>query len=189
MNANMIHIYILGFAVATCVIFGRFIICKICPFAFLQDWLFKIPFPFKRKSLKGDRYLRWIKFVLLGWMIISGLINGFERGDAESGMSTARIVSFAVFIILFIILQHPLCKYLCPCGALFALFNLISLYRYRVDMDKCTKCGRCTKKCKMDIAVYKSPNQPECVRCKDCIKVCSFKAIKTEYGVSKTKVD
>jgi polyferredoxin len=151
----------------------------------LQDWLFKIPFPFKRKSLKGDRYLRWIKYALLGWMIISGLINGIERGDAESGMSAARIVSFAVFIIL----QRPLCKYLCPYGALFGLFNLISLYRYRVDMNKCTKCGRCTKKSKMDIAVYKAPNQPECVRCKDCIKTSPFKAIKTEYGINKTKVD
>jgi polyferredoxin len=65
-------------------------------------------------------------------MIISGVITGFERGDAESGMSTARMVSFAVFIILFIILQRPLCKYLCPYGALFGLFNLISLYRYKV---------------------------------------------------------
>jgi polyferredoxin len=179
----MVHIYILSFAIAICVIFGRFIICKICPFGYLQDWLFKIPFPLKRKSLKGDRYLRRIKFALLGGMIISGVINGFERGEAESGMSTAGIVSLAVFIIL----QRPFCKYLCPFGALFGLFNLISLYRYRVDMDKCTKCGRCTKKCKMDIAVYKAPNQVECVRCKDCIKTCPFKAIKTEYGINNTK--
>jgi polyferredoxin len=102
---------------------------------------------------------------------------GFERGDAESGMQTARMVSLAIFIFLFLILQRPLCKYLCPYGALFGFFNLISPYRYKVDMNKCTKCGQCTKKCKMDIAVYKAPNQMECVRCKDCIKACPFKAI------------
>jgi polyferredoxin len=36
------------------------------------------------------------------------------------------ILGFAVFIIL----QRPLCKYLCPYGALFGLFKLFSLYRY-----------------------------------------------------------
>jgi polyferredoxin len=183
----MIHIYILGIAVATCVIFGRFILCKICPFSFLQDWLYKIPFPFKRRSLKGDRYLRWIKFVLLGGIIISVLANGLESQDAELGMSAAKIVSFAVFTMLFIIWQRPLCKYVCPCGAQVGLFNRISLYKYRVDMDQCTKCGRCAKRCKMDIAVYKSPNQVECVRCKACINACPLKAIKTAYGSREIK--
>ena len=27
-------------------------------------------------------------------------------------------------------------------GAFYSLFNSISFYRYRIDMEKCTKCGK-----------------------------------------------
>ena len=41
--------------------------------------------------------------------------------------------------------EYPFCKYICPLGALYSIFNPVSLYKYRVDKDKCIKCGKCAK--------------------------------------------
>ena len=38
--------------------------------------------------------------------------------------------------------------YLSP-GSVYSVFNPVSLYKYRVDKDKCIKCGKCAKACQM----------------------------------------
>ena len=43
----------------------------------------------------------------------------------------------------------PFCKYICPLGAMYSLFNPVSILRYRVDSEKCVNCGACAKACKM----------------------------------------
>jgi polyferredoxin len=179
MQKGILEISLFVLLIITGLIFGRWVVCKICPFGWLQDWLYKIPFPFKRKSIKGDKYLRWIKYIILVLQLIIGLILGFDRNDVESGSKMAEIISLIILSLVFIIVQRPFCKYLCSIGAMLSLCNLFSPYKYKVDMDECTRCGKCARKCKMDVAVYKCPNQLECVRCKDCIKVCPCKAIKT----------
>ena len=80
-------------------------------------------------------------------------------------------------IILALWSYRPFCKYVCPLGAVYSVFNPIALYRYQVNEDACTKCGKCQRVCKMDIKVWKNPNSPECIRCGDCIKKCPERAI------------
>jgi ferredoxin-type protein NapH len=84
-------------------------------------------------------------------------------------------------IITSIFIYRPFCRYICPLGAIYSIFNGVSFYRYKVDESVCTNCDVCTKKCKMDIVVYKKPNSPECIRCGDCIKACPSKAIKKDF--------
>lgn len=88
-----------------------------------------------------------------------------------------------MFILLFILtasvfVYRPFCRYICPLGAFYALFNKVSLYRYEVDEDKCTRCNACTHKCKINIEVHKNSNSAECIRCGECIKICPTKSIK-----------
>ena len=66
------------------------------------------------------------------------------------------------------------CRFLCPLGALYGLFNKISLVGVKLDQKNCTDCGLCVGKCKMDI---KHVGDTECIQCGECISVCPTKAI------------
>ena len=66
------------------------------------------------------------------------------------------------------------CRFVCPLGAIYGFFNKISFFGIKVDNSKCTNCGLCVSKCKMDI---KKVNDHECISCGECISVCPTKAI------------
>ena len=93
-------------------------------------------------------------------------------------------VILVITIILSILIYRPFCKYICPLGALYSVFNPISLYKYRVDKDKCIKCGKCAKACQMIVDPVENSNSPECIRCGRCKKVCPTDAI--QCGIRKT---
>lgn len=88
---------------------------------------------------------------------------------------------FLLIIVLFaaVILYRPFCRYLCPLGAIYGLFNRHALYRFRIDTEKCIDCGTCQKVCKLDIPVWKNPNSMDCIRCGECKHACPTGAIKT----------
>lgn len=95
---------------------------------------------------------------------------------------TWKIAILVVLVFLSILVYRPFCRYLCPLGAIYGLFNPIALYRYKIDESKCTSCGACQAACKIDIKTFKTPNSIECIRCGDCIKACPHKAIKKNIG-------
>ena len=86
-------------------------------------------------------------------------------------------VLLAVTVSLSILIYRPFCKYICPLGAVYSVFNPISVFKYRVDNSKCTNCGVCAKVCKMQIDPSKTPNHPECIRCGQCKKICPTGAL------------
>ena len=78
------------------------------------------------------------------------------------------IIVACVFIFRFF------CRFLCPLGALYGLFNKISFFGIKLDKPKCIDCGKCISKCKMDIHHV---GDMECISCGECIDVCPTKAI------------
>ena len=82
---------------------------------------------------------------------------------------------------------RPFCKWICPLGAVYALFNKVSLLQMKVDEDKCVSCGKCERACKMDVDVTKHPNHTECIRCGMCIKECPTEAVHYQYGFGNSK--
>ena len=93
-----------------------------------------------------------------------------------------KIALLALILIASVKYHRPFCKYLCPLGAAYSLFNPIALYRYKVNKDKCTDCGACRKVCKADIDTRSKPNSLECIRCGDCLKACPHGAIE-KYSI------
>lgn len=89
-----------------------------------------------------------------------------------------KVAILIVILIFSIIIYRPFCRYICPLGAIYGLFNKISFVSYKVDKSKCTKCGVCQKTCKLNIKVYENPNSMDCIRCGECIEACSVKALK-----------
>lgn len=83
-----------------------------------------------------------------------------------------KVAILLVTVFLSILIYRPFCKYICPLGATYALFNRASLYRLQVDKDQCINCGLCAKACKMGVDPVKTPNSAECIRCGDCTKAC-----------------
>ncbi len=89
-----------------------------------------------------------------------------------------KSVLLIVTVILSVIIYRPFCKYICPLGAVYSVFNPVSVFRYRVDDEKCTGCGICAKVCKMQVNPVKNANHPECIRCGVCKASCPVKAIR-----------
>ena len=66
------------------------------------------------------------------------------------------------------------CRFLCPLGALYGLFNRFSFFGIHVDKAKCIDCNRCVGSCGMDIH---RPGDAECISCGECIGSCPTNAI------------
>ena len=106
---------------------------------------------------------------------------------ALGSLFTGKFSILLAVIVLSIVFYRPFCKWLCPLGAFYALFNRVSLFQMKVDKNKCVSCGKCARACKMDVDVTKTPNHTECIRCGMCIRTCPTNAVCFRYGFGNGK--
>ena len=104
------------------------------------------------------------------------LLNSAMRG-AAGFLFRWKLLILIITLLSSIIIYRPFCRYICPLGAVYGIFNKVSFYRYKIETSKCTKCGACQKICKLNIPVYEKPNSMDCIRCGDCKANCPQKAI------------
>ena len=204
--------YVFGFLMVLGSLFGRMICGWFCPFGLAQDLLYKLPLMKKKRRLLGDRYLRWVKYVILAVFVLilpavvvnvagigspwfckyicpSGtLMGGIPLLLANPGLREAAGVLFGwkaflliVVVLLSIRMPRPFCRYVCPLGAMYGLFNPVSIFRFKLEADKCISCGQCRQACPMDIKVYEHPNSMECIRCGACIEACPTRAVRASF--------
>ena len=108
------------------------------------------------------------------------LLNNAMRG-AAGFLFRWKLAILAVTILSSIIIYRPFCRYICPLGAVYGLFNKISLYRIKIDHEKCVSCGLCQKNCHLDIPVWKNPDSMDCIRCGECKTACPHNAISIKF--------
>lgn len=89
-----------------------------------------------------------------------------------------KLCILLLIIFLSMIIYRPFCKYICPLGAFYSLFQKISFLKIEIDKDVCIECGKCLEKCNMQVNPSKNPNSLECIRCGECIHICPKGALK-----------
>ena len=210
--------YITGFFILIGVMLGRFICGFFCPFGWFQDLLHKLPGKkLSTAKLKPLRYLKYIILAIFVILLPAFVTNSLGMGDpffckyicpqgvlegaiplslANSGIRAAlghlftfKFTVLVLVIILSVLFYRPFCKWICPLGAIYSLFNRVSFLKIHVDHKKCVGCQKCSHVCKMDVNVTDTPNHPECIRCGECMKACKTGAICYQYGFSNKKQD
>lgn len=88
-----------------------------------------------------------------------------------------KLLVLVAILVAAVLVPRPFCRYLCPLGALYGLFNRFSFYRMGVDEGRCVGCGACDRACPMRVEARANPNSPECIRCGVCRKACPTGAI------------
>lgn len=90
------------------------------------------------------------------------------------GLFTWKVVLTLVILTGCIFAYRAFCRFICPLGAIYALFAKLALLGVKLDEDKCIGCDLCVKKCPMDIRCV---GDRECIHCGACVSVCPTKAI------------
>ena len=92
---------------------------------------------------------------------------------------TNKWVIMTVIGLACVFCYRSFCRFICPLGAIYGLFNRFSLTGVRVNPDRCNGCGLCVTKCGMDV---KHVGDHECISCGKCIPACAQGAISLRCG-------
>ena len=112
------------------------------------------------------------------------LLNKAMRG-AIGWLFRWKLCLLALTLASSLVVYRPFCRWICPLGAIYALFNRVALVNIWIDSEKCTKCGMCQKKCKLDIPIYKNTANMDCIRCAECVSACNRGAL--HLGIRKKR--
>lgn len=92
---------------------------------------------------------------------------------------TRKFVIMVICALACVLCFRAFCRFLCPLGAIYGLFNRIAVTGVRVDGSRCTGCGRCVRSCRMDV---RRVSDHECIQCGECMEVCRDQAISLKAG-------
>ncbi len=200
--------YVAGFLLAVGVLLGRFICGFLCPFGLVQDLIGAIKTP-KLHLPHQARYGKYAVLLILvlllpvavtnfmgmgkpafcQWICPSGTLLGgipllSARQELRQTIGTLFYVKLSVLVLTLgacVLIDRFFCKAICPLGAVYGLLNKVSLYRLRVEENKCVHCGKCRAACRMDVDPVRTPDSAECIRCGACAAVCPAGAITLRF--------
>ncbi len=190
---RQIPYYTGGFILGLGGILGRLPCGFFCPFGFIQELFYKIG-SFKIRIGKKYGYLKFIiLLIIIPWVYLSGepmFCKFCPAGTLEGGIPVMlspmrnnllpligwhfyfKLGILIFFIMLFMAVKRPFCRFICPLGAIWGLTNRASLLSMKVEQEKCIKCDKCREVCPMGIRIYEDANHFDCIRCFKCIEVC-----------------
>jgi len=208
--------YVLGFLMLFGLTLGRWICGWLCPFGLVQDLVYRIPFFKKVRTFPFERYLRLLKYAALLVLVIglplasalsgvlvpwfckvlcpSGtLFGGIPLVLANPGTFRLgflfwwKIGVLSALLVLSLLISRPFCRYLCPLGAIYGLFNKIALTRLDFTQKTCVTCGKCETVCPMGIDPKTQFDSAECIRCGRCSRACPTGSLALRFGLRKNE--
>ncbi|MDT8302145.1 MAG: 4Fe-4S binding protein [Sedimentisphaerales bacterium] len=99
------------------------------------------------------------------------------------GIAGGLFIGLVLVLSLFV--YRPWCHFFCPFGLVGWLAEKISIFKVKVDYDKCVACEACLKACPstvMDAILKQDRIVPDCFSCGTCIEACPADAISFECG-------
>lgn len=192
--------YMLSSIILFALLLGRIICGWVCPFGLFFDMLYKIPSTkFKKNAFTAK--LSYLKYVIFAITVVivplymfyskgmtfpafceglcpNGLLNAVIMMVANTGFpflySDTKLILAIALIIASIVIYRPFCRFFCPLGAFYAVFNRLSVFAMQIDESKCIGCNACQRACLMDC---QKVGDAECIACGKCQSVCPTKAI------------
>ncbi len=150
--------------------------------------IFVIILPMFALDATGQGSPWFCKYICPAGMLEGGvpltIVNEGLRG-AIGFLYGWKIVILLVTVVASVIIYRPFCKYICPLGAVYALFNRVSVMKLRCDSEKCVSCGRCKGECPMNVDPSGRPDDSECIRCGKCVRNCPTGALSCSFKTQK----
>lgn len=204
-----IGFYVLGIILLYGMLLGRTICGWLCPLGLIQELLHKIPTPKIRKSrfTRGLTCLKYVILVIFVMIIpvYYGILQGIPvpgfckyicpAGTFEGAMGmlpknpawfsmlgpifTRKFVIMVLAGLACVFCYRAFCRFLCPLGAIYGMFNRLSIIGVKLDTGLCNNCGACVRSCKMDV---KQVGDRECIHCAKCVAVCRQGALSFKAG-------
>ena len=131
-------------------------------------------------ALRNTPMPTFCKYICLAGTIEGGLLLLANKANENvffpmlGYLFTWKFMLMVSIVVGSVFIFRLFCRFICPLGALYGLFNKISFFGVKVDEEKCTHCNLCIAHCKCDI---KHVGDQECISCGECINVCPTKAI------------
>lgn len=119
---------------------------------------------------------------LLAWVFTSFGNYTFYYVD----ISIRAVAALAVALLTLAVIAHfafhwgrMYCNTVCPVGTFLGLISRFSLFKLRIDAEKCNNCGLCSLKCKGYCMDGKNHmiDYSRCINCFDCLDICHHQAI------------
>ncbi len=160
----------------------------VCPLGSLQEWIGGIGRKlFKRRRYNHfipariDRWLRFLRYGVLAWVIYMTAVTGklvfaevdpyhalFNFWTSELAIGGLAVLGLTLVGALFV--ERPWCKYACPYGALLGMTNWIRVFRIQRQPSTCKLDRACDRVCPMNINVSGSTSirDHQCISCLKC---------------------
>lgn len=212
-HAHLSNIVMLIAVLVVALLFRSAFCGWICPLGFFQD-IMHLFSKFLQKRIPGlrhwivslgnhsrvlhvlDRYLRFVKYLVLIWAIGGASYFGvmvFRDYDPWAAFLNLLEFSFTPGLIVLIVtllasffIERPWCRYACPLGAVSGLVGKLSPAYIKRNPEVCTSCKLCTRSCPMGLKVHSvdTIKSVDCVSCLECVGTCPQKgALEVKVGI------
>lgn len=130
-------------------------------------------------------FIQWVNNLLSGIFPETIFYRPFVNMALGSFIFT--ICVFFIVLIMSALKGRLYCNTICPVGTLLGFMSKFSMFRVRIDKEKCIGCDICSKKCKSYCIDGKNKyiDDSRCVACFDCIGECKQGAISYRFAWKK----
>jgi NAD-dependent dihydropyrimidine dehydrogenase PreA subunit len=188
-----------GIFFLTIILANKFICSWGCQLGTLQDLIFRLNRGTgDRKGLFGQikvpfiisnsvRALFFVFLIFAAFVWATDIVEGIDPFKIFKpqviGIAGGLFIGFILVSSLFV--YRPWCHFFCPFGLVGWVAEKISLFKIKVDYDKCISCQACSKACPstvMDAILKQNKTVPDCFSCGTCIETCPVNAISFTFG-------